>query len=213
MQTAKLDEIIKRLAARRQTNPEATSFQRIVLKPVALGRPVTAEKIAEETRHPLDTIQDAFRQLRSQGCEFDEAGNLVGMILTQKPSPHRFRVEGRDLYAWCALDTLFLPALLEQTAEVESVCPITRRNITLTVTPERIETCSPPEVALSIVTGDCCVPGPQGDFCGQIFFFVSEDAAAAWIGSRSGIATLSAAAAFTLAHAVYVDADPDEQRH
>jgi alkylmercury lyase len=166
---------------------------------------VTAQQIAEETGHPLNTILDAFRQLREQGCEFDGDGSLVGMALTQKPTPHRFRVEGRDLYAWCALDTLFLPALLGQTAEVESACPITRRNITLTVTPEKIEACNPPEVALSIVTGECCTPGPQGDFCGQIFFFTSQDAAEAWIGERSGMEILSAADAFTLAHAVYVD--------
>jgi alkylmercury lyase len=206
MRTAKLDEIIKRLGARRQTDPESISFQRILLKYMALGQPVTAEQIADETGHPLNTIQDAFRQLRAQGCEFDGDSNLVGMILTQNPTPHRFRVDGRDLYAWCALDTLFLPALLGQTAEVESICPISRRNITLTVTPEKIEACSLPEVTLSIMTAECCAPGPQGDFCGQIFFFASEDAAAAWIGGRSGMEILSVNDAFTLARAVYVDA-------
>jgi len=206
MQTVKLDEIIKRLAARRRTTPGAIFFQQIVLKHVALGQPVTAEQIADETGHPLDTIQDAFRQLRAQGCEFDVNGNLVGMILTQIPTPHRFRVDGHDLYAWCALDTLFLPALMEQTAEVESICPVTRQKITLTVAPEKIEACSSPEVVLSIVTAECCAPGPHGDFCGQIFFFASQDAAAAWIGERSGMEILSAADAFTLARAVYVDA-------
>ena len=39
-------------------------------------------------------------------------------------------------YAWCAWDTLFLPARLGQAARVTSACPVTGELITLTVTPE-----------------------------------------------------------------------------
>lgn len=36
-----------------------------------------------------------------------------------KPMPHRFVMNGRILQAWCALDTLFLPKLLAETAETD----------------------------------------------------------------------------------------------
>ena len=38
---------------------------------------------------------------------------------------HRFEVAGRTLYTWCAWDSLFLPQILGQEAEVESTCPLT----------------------------------------------------------------------------------------
>jgi alkylmercury lyase len=207
MMNAHLDRLIAQLKARHgKSTQENRRLRSQLLRFVARGEPVLPEQVTSALELSLETVNQLFNQMQTQGCEFDVNGNLVGMILTQIPTSHRFRVAGRDLYAWCALDTLFLPALLGQTAEVESACPVTSEKITLTISPDRIEVCSPPEVVISLVTADCCTPGPQGDFCGQIFFFASHDTAAAWIGERSGIEILSAADAFTLAHAVYVDA-------
>ena len=171
---------------------------------IAQGTPVTTEQIATTLGLRLDQVSEVLDPLRAYGCEFNTDGHLVGAILTQKPTPHRFRLEGRDLYAWCALDTLFLPALLGHTAEVASTCPITRETITLTISPDTVVTCYLSEVVLSIVTTDCHTPGPQGDFCGRIFFFSSTDSALKWQATRSGSALLSVAEAFALAQAVYV---------
>lgn len=201
-----LAEVIEILKARRSVvTGESAAFSRLTLQLLAEGKPVTPERLAEASGEPIEMIRANFTAMRKGGCEFNDQGALMGNALTLTPTSHRFRVNGHDLYAWCALDTLFLPALIGRTADVESTCPVTGRQITLTVTPEKITACDPPQVALSIVTGECCIPGPQGDFCGQIFFFASPEVAAAWVGGRSGLAILSAADAFTLAHAVYVD--------
>lgn len=64
---------------------------------------------------------------------------MVGAALTTRPTPHRFRVRGNDLYAWCALDAIFLPGLIDATAEVRSTCPETGQKIHLDVAPDRVE--------------------------------------------------------------------------
>ena len=68
--------------------------------------------------------------------QFDETGNVVGAALTTLPTPHRVSFGGSfgdsfggDLFAWCALDTLFIPGLLDQTADVESTCPVSNSPI------------------------------------------------------------------------------------
>jgi alkylmercury lyase len=76
-----------------------------------------------------------------------------------------------------ALDTLFLPAPIKQTAEISSICPQTGEIVQLTVSPDRIEAANPPETALSIVFSQGCTSGINGSFCGQIHFFVSAEAA------------------------------------
>jgi len=51
------------------------------------------------------------------GMESGDSGNIVGAALTTRETPHKVRLSGRDLYAWCALDTLFIPGLLGEDAE------------------------------------------------------------------------------------------------
>jgi len=66
--------------------------------------------------------------------QHDEHGRVIafgGRSITA--TPHRFAVGDRELYTWCAWDTLFLPALRGQQARVRSTCPVTATEIRLTV--------------------------------------------------------------------------------
>jgi alkylmercury lyase len=150
-----------------------------------------------------------FGRLRETGLEFDGDGNLVGAALTLRPSPHRFRVAGRDLFAWCSLDTLFLPGLLEETAEVESACPVTGVPIRLRVTPDRVEAYSPATTVLSIVLpGISCSTdrtGPASSVCSQMFFFANRSAAESWVRDRAGVAVLTVEEAFELARQRFIE--------
>jgi hypothetical protein len=58
-------------------------------------------------------------------------------------SPHRLTIDGRRLSAWCAWDTLFLPQLLGQTADVESTSPTAGATVHVTVTPDALEYVDP----------------------------------------------------------------------
>jgi alkylmercury lyase len=118
---------------------------------IAARGAVTPAEFAERTGLPLEDSSGVLRALAAGGVELDEYGNLVGAALTTRPTPHHFQVRGRDLYAWCALDALFLPGLLDEAAEVRSSCPVSGEEIRLTVTPERVESCHPKSAVLSVV--------------------------------------------------------------
>ncbi len=122
-----------------------------MLRAIFLRGAATSEELAAATGRSAERIAALFRGLAAAGVEVDADGNVVGAALTVRPTPHSFRVKDRDLYAWCALDALFLPGLLDETAEVESTCPTSGEEIRLTVSPECVEACHPATAVLTVV--------------------------------------------------------------
>ena len=126
--------------------------------------------------------------------EYDDEGRLVGLGLTLRPTEHRFLIEGRELYTWCALDTLIFPGILGVRAEVKSACHATGSPIQFEVGPEGVRRLDPESAMVSLV-----VPGDmasiRGSFCRQVHFFASQDAARAWIGEHPGGSVVSVAEA------------------
>ncbi len=114
------------------------------------GAVTPAEFVARLGASP-DEASSLLRSLVACGVALAEDGSVVGAALTTRPTPHRFRVRGNDLYAWCALDTLFLPGLIDATAEVRSTCPQSGQEIHLIVAPDRVESCIPGSAVLSVV--------------------------------------------------------------
>lgn len=125
----------------------------------------------------------------SVNVERDSAGNIEGFGLTLRRTPHAFEVDGRKLYAWCALDTLIFPALLGRSALVTSRCAATGAPIRLRVTPDAVEDIAPAGTAVSLV-----VPQRSSDirtsFCNLVHFFVSVDAAKDWLAANPGAQVL-----------------------
>lgn len=179
------------------------------VRSLAKGRPLSAEAFAAAAGLSLDRVPAIFTRMREKGFEFDEDGNLVGAALTLRPSPHRFRVAGRDLFAWCSLDTLFLPAMLDAPAVVESACPVTGAMIRLHVTPVGIDAYAPHTTVLSVVLpGISCSrdrTGPTSSVCSQMFFFACRDAAQTWVRDHGGVAVLTVEQAFELARRHFIE--------
>jgi hypothetical protein len=97
---------------------------RALLALLARGEPVTGERLAAATKRPPAEVNAALASWPN--VHRDGRGAVVAFSgLTLRPTEHRFRTGGRELFAWCAWDTLFLPALLEQPADVRSTCPLT----------------------------------------------------------------------------------------
>lgn len=213
MGTPDLDDIIRawRHRTQRVSPLRLTSVCIQAIRLLAEGEPVSAWQLASASQMTLDEVKDSFKELSHYGAEFDTEGNLVSTVLSLNPTVHQFRVHERDLFAWCALDTLFLPALLGQPAVVESRCPTTAVDIQLTITPEGVEALDPPDTVLSVVipgvTPGCAVgtkSGPQGSLCSAIYFFGSHEAASTWLATHPGLAILSVHEAWQLAHEVWI---------
>ena len=187
-----------------------------LLRLLAEGRPVAVEDLAARADLPLEVVVGAFEQIRKQGGEFDEAGRVVGNALTLNPTPHRFAVNGRTLYAWCALDTIFLPGLLEETAEVESTCPITGETIRLTITSDGVTQYSPAGAVLSIAVPGVSCNREEADgevdrairareSCQQMYFFSTRTAAEEWVKDYPGVVIFTIEETWQLARVHWLD--------
>lgn len=111
----------------------------------------------------------------------DEEGAVIGFWgLTGREMGHRIAIDGRDRFAWCAWDTLFLPELVGATAEVTSVTPVDGREIRLRITPRDLEVVAPRNARLFV---SFRLPGEDdwqddvvASFCHHVFFVLEEEA-------------------------------------
>lgn len=201
---AKTTELLR---ARRSADmsPESAEFALAYTRLLARGKPLSAQELAQEIGDPVEFVVTALHQMQEGGAEFNDKGELIGAALTLSPTNHQFEVDGIQLYAWCALDTMFLPAYIGKTAKVTSSCPVTRKTISLTIHPDGIENLTPQETVLSIMTATGCSAGIEGTFCSQVNFFASRDAAKQWIGDRSDFSILSVSESYQLARTIYIE--------
>jgi alkylmercury lyase len=138
------------------------------------------------------------------GVLFDSAQQVVGYWGLSLPafydSPHKMTIDGRKLSAWCAWDTLFLPELLGQTAEVESISPSSGFTVCLTVTPKGVEQVNPAGTQMSFLLPASIQKDILSAFCCFVHFFPSKEAGESWVAQHDGAFLLSVEEAFAVAH-------------
>ena len=102
------------------------------------------------------------------------------------------------MFAWCAFDTLTYPVELHVSAQITSRCPVTGKNIRLTVTPERVLDLDPPDAQVSLVVevaaGGCS--NVREDVCTYGHFFASPEAATRWQETHQEVLILSVEEAY-----------------
>jgi alkylmercury lyase len=123
-----------------------------LLAELSRGEPVSAAELAQ-----ILGVEDteAEHYLHDSGMSplvySDDDGAAVGFFgLSTIPTDHRFIVNGRTLWTWCAADTLFLPELLGVTATVESKDPVSGETMTLTVSPAAVDSVDPDGMMVSM---------------------------------------------------------------
>ena len=135
----------------------------------------------------------------------DADGRIVAFFgLSLKETRHHFQVEDRELYTWCALDTLFIPELLGADARVQSTCPATGKAVRLTVTPQGVKMEDPEIGYMSILVPDLedVRANLIGSFCHYVHFFASKAAGERWTAENPGTALLTVKQGFRLAKAL-----------
>lgn len=100
---------------------DMTEFLPALIRLVADGEPVPLPRLAAAA----DVAEEWLAAwLRGQpGTDWDEQDRLLGFGLTQRETRHRFVVDGRELFTFCAADTLVFPPILGRSASVTSRCP------------------------------------------------------------------------------------------
>lgn len=192
-----LDRIV---GLRPNTGRYARQFALQLYRLLARGTPVRVEELAEtlnrrsfQMRRTIDSWPSLVQQ--------DEQKRVVGFGgLTLERTKHRFSIEGRSLYTWCAWDSLFIPEILGKTAHVQSECPVTGRPISVTVRPNVISQCDPTETVVSFLLPDAVdlEQDVRGSFCEYVHFFASRDAGDEWTRRNEGTFLLTVSEAFEL---------------
>lgn len=135
--------------------------------------------------------------------ERDESGRISGLLgLSLNAHPHRFTVGGITFSTWCAIDTLFLPAMLDAVARVESTSPVSGKVVRLTVSNDGVSDLTPDEavVSLPVLRADevdtSSTEGIWRAFCHRIYFFADEGEAERWCEGKGEMEVVSVDAAW-----------------
>jgi alkylmercury lyase len=172
----------------------------VAIRELAHGEPVPAERIASGAGLP---VGEAEEFLRRSTAELDDSGRLLGLGLTLRPTPHRFELDGRVLYTWCAPDALAFPVLLGTPAQVESPCFATGATVRLEADPAGVRHVGPTEAVVSVVTSwDVALHQVRQRVCDQQHFFASAEAAAGWLDERPDATIVSVRDGFELSRAL-----------
>lgn len=134
-----------------------------LVRGIAENGAVSAAELGRSTGLDAGRASEVFSGLAMFGLERDDQDRIVGAALTTNATPHRVHFDARQRYAWCALDTLFIPGLVGRSAIIESTCPTSRAPIRLTVTPEGVDDVEPAGAATTVVlpdAGDTRATGP-----------------------------------------------------
>jgi alkylmercury lyase len=142
-----------------------------IYRNLARGAPVDLEDLFTELA--METAEGVRRMQDWPGVYYDHEQRVIGYWgLSLARTSHRLRIRGRELFAWCAWDTLFLPAVLGTTIEVRSGA------VRLTVSPTWVESADPPELLVSFVVPDAKAVRADviTSFCHYVHFYTSENA-------------------------------------
>jgi alkylmercury lyase len=189
-----LDEYWERLAS--QLRPFSPPEQRVAValyRELAKGRAVDADQLARSLAVSAGEIRALLQQDAIKAFIHPDAdGRILGFGgLAAAPMHHRFEVQGRTLWTWCAWDSLFIPEILGRPARVTSPDPETREIVRLIVTPDRLESVAPAGAVVSFVQLEAemfrtTAANVMQNFCHFVFFFASRSSGESWVAKNPG---------------------------
>ena len=192
---------------------DATQQQIVVAihRLMADGVPATSEAIARASSTTADRVDESLASW--PGVYRDGEGQVVGFwghALAPLDPEYRLKVKDKTTYAWCALDTLFIPTLSGKTMGVEATDPVTGKPVSLVVDSNGARDVSPAGAVVSMVVPD----GPFGydvieSFCHRVLFFASQESGWRWVADHEGTTLLSVSDAFELGREMSERVAPD----
>jgi alkylmercury lyase len=159
------------------------NLMRTAVRLLAHGKPVTVAELA--TAASVD-VADVSNAPAGHDVEYDAQHRIVGWGLTLIPTPHTYNVDGRQLYTWCAADTLLFPAIIGSPARVESRCPTTDTVIRLIVDPRAgISDLSPGTAVITIPSShEMDISRVRATACNPGRYFATAQAAQDWLAQH-----------------------------
>ena len=176
----------------------ATAVYRLISR----GQPVDAAAVAESVGGGVTVVYVNERIDSWPGVFRDDSGRVVGFwghAIAKLDPEYRLVADDSTTYAWCALDTLFIPGILGKTVRVEASDPISGEPVSAVVDRDGVREISPAGALVSMAIPDA----PFGydvieSFCHRVLFFASDQTGAKWIARHTDARLLSVDEAFEL---------------
>ena len=205
--TPTLDQYWEQLAARLLPfSPDEQQAAVTLYQELAKGQPVEVAQLAQALGVSTSEAQGLLARDSIKAFIYpDEQGRVVGFGgLAAAPMHHRFEVDGRTLWTWCAWDGLFIPEILGKEARVTSRDPENGELVRLVVSPDGIESAEPKDAVVSFLLPDAhdfdtSAANVMAKFCHFVFFFRSRSSGERWIAKHPGTFLYSPDQAFALA--------------
>lgn len=170
------------------------------------GRPVTADSLAEEAGMSAGAVASTLTSLHEAGAIYLRDGVVIAAYpFSLVPTGHRITIGGVTVYANCAVDALAVPPMVDEPAEIASLCGQCGAPVAITMHGDRVVGSRPAAPVIFYVEKDCCAAGPAVlTRCPHIQFFCGSDHAARWQEAhpdlRGTVFDLGAAATFARQH-------------
>lgn len=169
------------------------------LVPLLIEKPsLSPDEAAHALGCGVDDLDEVLARL-SFRVERADDGRILGAGVTSVPTSHRFEVQGRERYVWCALDTLLFPAIAGVDARIESRCAVTGDAIRFVATPTGVETVTPERAHVVLVPPALCCDDLRASFCDEVVFTRDAETGAAWAARRQNAWAMPLADAACLA--------------
>lgn len=182
-------------------------LQVLALQHLSKGSPVSPKELANVWEMPLDQVNQIFEQAKAQGTlQIDNAGNMVGATISLIPTNHKVQIHDVELYAWCAYDAVFAPGVIGKKAEIESVDPLSKETIKITISPEGEIVSDPSGVVVTVVGLETdSRGGVDSPRCSQMHFFVSEENAQKWSSDYAGVSIMAVEQLYEMANVFQIE--------
>ncbi len=186
-----------------QMNADEQRLALTLYRMLARGAPVVAGDLAKTSRLPVRFAIETLS--RWPGIFHDQGNAVIGFWgIAVQEMPHRLEAKGDTAFTWCAWDALFIPELLGVPARVTSNCAESGDVIKLEISPNGIESRSPPATEISFVVPDRAdlQKNVTVSFCHFVHFLRDRDAGLRWISQHDGAFLLTLDQAFDLGRKV-----------
>lgn len=187
-----LEEIVVSLSqARPGLAPDEQRHALTLLRTLGQGEPVSMGQYAERSGLTAEEASAFVGGL--PGVYRDEDGAVIGfwgLTVVEMP-PHRYRLDGRELFTWCAWDPFILTPLLGGSAEVASVDANTGDEVALTIVEGDVTDLSHADLTLSFTLPEEWTEDVIASFCHVIHYFTDRGSARAWTAAHPGTFVLS----------------------
>jgi len=176
-----------------------------VLNLLADGKAIQSSDIATAFGYPKLVVKAYFwASPPLNSFDLDSKNNIIGAGLTLKKTDHHFTIRGNQLYTWCAMDSLFFPLMLKESAQVMTPCPITKTPISLTISPDGISDLDVESAVASFMLPDIneAKSDIRASFCSFAKLLKDDEAAAQWQKQHPTAIVLSLEDAFKFSQRV-----------